>query len=107
MLSFGIALVSSRLASAQQTVLDLDGHAVNPLARDSSKVVGAGISAPDCPVSSRYAPAIQQISKQYADGANFWLVYPDKSDSPQAIRKYLARLRISSAGAAGSRARRW
>jgi hypothetical protein len=43
----------------------------------------------DCPVSSRYAPLIQRISKQYADRATFWLVYPDKSDSPQAIRKYL------------------
>jgi hypothetical protein len=43
----------------------------------------------DCPVSSRYAPVIQQISKEYSDRASFWLVYPDKSDSPQAIRKYL------------------
>ncbi len=90
MLSFGIALVSSRLGSAQQTVLDLDGHAVNPLARDSSKVVVLVFLRLDCPVSSRYAPVVQQISKQYAEGAEFYLVDPDKSDSPQAIRKYLA-----------------
>jgi len=41
----------------------------------------------DCPVSSRYAPAIQEISKRYADRAAFWLVYPDKNDSAEAIRK--------------------
>jgi len=83
-------LVSSCLTSAQQSVLDLDGHAVNPLARDAGKVVVLVFLRLDCPVSSRYAPVVQQISKQYAEGAEFYLVDPDKSDSPQAIRKYLA-----------------
>jgi hypothetical protein len=41
----------------------------------------------DCPVSGRYAPSIQQISKRFADRANFWLIYPDKSDRPEAIQK--------------------
>ena len=83
-------LVSSRLASAQPTALDLDGHAVNPFATDSGKVVVLVFLRLDCPVSSRYAPVVQQISKEHADGADFYLVDPDKSDSPQAIRKYLA-----------------
>ena len=83
-------LVSSRLAGAQQTALDLDGHAVNPLAADSSKVVVLIFLRLDCPVSSRYAPVVQQIAKKYADGGNFYLVDPDKNDSPHAIRKYLA-----------------
>ncbi len=29
------------------------------------------------------------MSKQYADRTSFWLVFPDKTDTPQAIRKYL------------------
>ncbi len=84
-----VLLSFSCLAGAQATVVDLDGRSVNPLAADSGKVVVLVFLRRDCPVSSRYAPVIQQISKQYADRANFWLVYPDKSDSPQAIRKYL------------------
>ncbi len=76
------------LSGAQ--AVDLDGHAVNPLAASSGKVVVLVFVRRDCPVSSRYAPVIQQISKQYAGSANFWLVYPDKTDSPQAIRGYLA-----------------
>ena len=48
----------------------------------------------DCPVSSRYAPVIQKITQQVAEQAaakvKFWLVFPDKLDSPQSIRKYLA-----------------
>jgi thiol-disulfide isomerase/thioredoxin len=78
------------LAGAQQAAVDLDGHAVNPLAANSGKVVVLVFVRRDCPVSSRYAPVIQQISKEYASSASFWLVYPDKSDSPQAIRSYLA-----------------
>ena len=82
-------LACAGLAHGQHPALDLDGHAVNPLAADSSKITVLVFLRRDCPVSSRYAPAIQQISKQYADRASFWLVYPDKTDSPQAIRKYL------------------
>ena len=90
MLAVAIALLlSTRLATAQYTALDLDGHAVNPLA-DSGKVVVLVFLRLDCPVSSRYAPVIQQISKQNADSADFYLVDPDKNDSPPAIRKYLA-----------------
>jgi thiol-disulfide isomerase/thioredoxin len=84
-----VLVLCSALVRGQEHALDLDGHVVNPLAADSSKVVVLVFLRRDCPVSSRYAPVIQQISKQYADRASFWLVYPDKTDSPQAIRKYL------------------
>ncbi|MGA7768196.1 MAG: redoxin domain-containing protein [Candidatus Sulfotelmatobacter sp.] len=84
-----VLVVCSGFARAQQTAMDLDGRTVNPLATDSTKVVVLVFLRRDCPVSSRYAPVIQQISKQYAGRASFWLVYPDKSDSPQEIRKYL------------------
>jgi hypothetical protein len=82
--------IPASLAFAQETALDLDGHAVNPLAEDNGKVVVLVFLRRDCPVSARYAPVIQQISKQYADTASFWLVDPDKSDSPQQIRSYLS-----------------
>jgi thiol-disulfide isomerase/thioredoxin len=84
-----VLLFCTALGRGQQAVLDLDGRTVNPLAADSGKIVVLIFVRRDCPVSSRYAPVIQQISKRYSDRANFWLVYPDKSDSPQAIRKYL------------------
>jgi thiol-disulfide isomerase/thioredoxin len=82
-------LVWTALGRGQQTAVDLDGHVVNPLTADSGKVVVLVFLRRDCPVSSRYAPVIQRISKQYEGSASFWLVYPDKSDTPQAIRKYL------------------
>ena len=73
-----------------QTAIDLDGHPVDPLTADSGKVVVLVFLRRDCPVSGRYAPVIQQISRRYATSANFFLVYPDKSDSSEAIRKSAA-----------------
>jgi thiol-disulfide isomerase/thioredoxin len=83
-------LVSSASARPQEAAVDLDGRSVNPLGQNDGKVVVLIFLRRDCPVSSRYAPVIQQISKQYADTANFFLVYPDKSDTPQEIRSYLS-----------------
>jgi thiol-disulfide isomerase/thioredoxin len=84
-----VLLVACCLAQAQQTGIDLEGRTVNPLTANSGRVVVLVFLRRDCPVSSRYAPVIQRISKQYADRASFWLVFPDKTDSPQAIRSYL------------------
>lgn len=80
------ALALSGLACAQQ-VFNLQGHAEDPFATNSGKVTVLVFLRRDCPVSGRYAPSIQEISKRYADRASFWLVYPDKSDSPVAIQK--------------------
>lgn len=83
-------LLCSAVACAQEQPVDLEGHAVNPLARSSGKVVVLVFLRRDCPVSARYAPSIQQISKRYSDTADFWLVYPDKSDTAEEIRKSVA-----------------
>ena len=83
------ALVVGSGCALAQGGIDLEGHTVNPLTADTGKVVILVFLRRDCPVSSRYAPVIQKISEQYADKASFWLVFPDKSESPQAVRKYL------------------
>lgn len=76
----------SELVTAQ-TAIDLDGHPVSPFAANQGKIVVLVFLRRDCPVSGRYAPTIQQISKQYSDRANFYLVYPDITDTVAAIRK--------------------
>jgi hypothetical protein len=81
-------LISPGIAYGQHSV-DLDGRALNPLQADHSKIVVLVFLRQDCPISSRYAPTIQQISKRYADYASFWLVFPDKTESAGSIHKYL------------------
>ncbi|MGC2552775.1 MAG: redoxin family protein [Candidatus Sulfotelmatobacter sp.] len=86
---FFVCLSCGALAQAQQTAFDLDGKPSNPVAQASGRVVVLVFLRQDCPVSSRYAPVIQQISEHYQRDASFFLVYPDKDESAQTIRKYL------------------
>lgn len=81
-----LLFVSSSLL-AQEGVIDLEGRAANPFTTSSGKAMVLVFLRRDCPVSGRYAPLIQQISRRYAGHVNFWLVYPDKSETAQAIRK--------------------
>ena len=80
-------LLAGTLAWAQQGVVDLDGRAANPLKANSGKITVLVFLRRDCPVSGRYAPVIQQISRQYQGKADFWLVYPGKHESAEEIRK--------------------
>jgi thiol-disulfide isomerase/thioredoxin len=89
LLAFAAASSVCALASAQQTALDLQGNAVNPLAPSAHKVIVLIFLRRDCPVSSRYAPVIQKIGKQYEHDVSFFLVYPDKTDSSADIRQYV------------------
>jgi len=75
--------------ATQQTPLDLDGNAVNPLTSNASQSVVFVFVRGDCPISGRYAPEIQRISREHQKDARFYLVFPDKSETPQDIRKYL------------------
>lgn len=81
-------LCASLFATGQDTALDLDGHSVSPLNAD--KIVVLVFLRRDCPVSARYAPEIQRISKMYADVANFWIIDPDRSDTAPQLRQYLS-----------------
>lgn len=83
------AMVAASSITQGQHYLDLDGHAVNPLQANREKVVVLVFVRRDCPISSRYAPTIQRISKLYAGNASFWLVFPDKNESAETIHKYL------------------
>ncbi len=83
------ASFSGELAGAQQTAFDLQGNSVSPFAVSNGKAVVLIFVRRDCPVSGRYAPIIQSISKRRENEAKFYLVDPDKTDSPQQIRSYL------------------
>jgi hypothetical protein len=69
----------------------LDGTSVNPMQAAQGKPVVLIFVRTDCPVSGRYAPTIEKISAQYSGRIAFWLVYPDKAESPAQIREYMQK----------------
>lgn len=44
----------------------------------------------DCPISNRYAPELQRLYRQYSSKAAFYLVYPDRAETTEGIRKHMA-----------------
>ena len=73
---------------AESTAFDLAGNPVNPIKAAAGKVVVLVFVRTDCPVSNRYAPTIQKLSAAREGKALFWLVYPSKSESAEAIRTH-------------------
>jgi len=87
-----LSVAASFPAFAQNTsksVLDLDGHPVDPFRAAGAKVVVFLFIRTDCPISNRYAPTIQELNSRYGEHAAFFLVYPIASETPQQIRKHL------------------
>jgi thiol-disulfide isomerase/thioredoxin len=74
--------------SAENTAFDLAGKPVDPIRAAGGKVVVLIFVRTDCPISNRYAPTIQKLSAAHVGKALFWLVYPDKTETPENIRTH-------------------
>ena len=87
----GLALAMPLNAAPSIRLRDLDNHLVDPfLAAEGSKAIVFLFTSVDCPISNRYAPVVQKMHATFAaQGAAFWLVYPNPAESPQAIRDHL------------------
>ena len=68
---------------------DLDGKSLDPFAVSSARVVVFLFVRTDCPISNRYAPLLQKLSEKFRDKANFWLVYPDRTETASQIKTHL------------------
>jgi len=75
--------------SAAVSALDLAGNKVDPFQMSDGKPLVLIFVRTDCPISNRYAPTIEALSKKYAGTALMILVYPDKSETAQDIEKHL------------------
>ncbi len=82
-------LVSILPITAGQQAPDLGGSPKDPLKETPGKVVVLIFVRTDCPISNRYAPLLQEMSVKYGGEAAFWLIFPDKNESPGSIRSYL------------------
>ena len=55
---------------------------------DSFKLTVYVFTTTDCPISNRYAPAIQRLAEKFKPEASFVLVYPVPTDSAAMIREH-------------------
>ena len=72
----------------QSFATDLEGKPFDLSRVGRGKIAVLIFVRTDCPISNRYAPTIQQLSAQHRNDATFFLVYPGKKETPDAIRKH-------------------
>ena len=87
----GLSLATVVVSGTSQSNLpeSLAGTTVDPLKLSEGHVVVMLFVRTDCPISNRYAPTIQRLSKKFRGRANFWLVYPDAAESAARVRLHL------------------
>jgi hypothetical protein len=77
------------LATTTTLALDLDGRPVTQLAPAGSRAVVLFFAASDCPVSNRYIPEMQRLTRQFEpSGVRVWFVYPNPSDTARVVRAH-------------------
>src|ERR1700732_4251513 len=68
--------------------VDLDGRPVT-LASPGSRAVVLFFAASDCPISNRYVPEMQRLTRQFEpSGVRVWFVYPTPGDSAKVVRAH-------------------
>lgn len=77
------------MAQVLLAVTDLDGHRVRLFA-DTSKPTLVIFVRTDCPISNRYAPEVRRLYQDYGSRVNMYLIYPDPTETTDAIRKHIA-----------------
>ena len=86
-------IAAAALASAQivSSAIDLAGRPVDPLRDPGVRLSVLVFVQTDCPLSNHYAPEIQRLHARFSQrGAVFWLVYPDATETADAIRRHLS-----------------
>jgi hypothetical protein len=86
-----MAAGSQTLAAPQVRPTDLDNKTLDPFAASpGANAVVFVFTSVDCPISNRYAPEVRKLYDTFSSkGVAFWLVYPNPSESSDAIRAHL------------------
>lgn len=82
------------VAAKSATGLSLTGNKVDPVAAAKGKPVVLIFMRTDCPVSNRYTPTIRSLSQKYQGKAQFYLVYPDASETAKNIEGHLRKYNL-------------
>jgi hypothetical protein len=92
LLSLNVGCSSDEGTRSQPSIqlVDLDDQQLDFWKLSPDRVIVAIFARSDCPISNRFAPEIRRLSETYQPrGVDFYLVYVDPLEEPQAIRRHL------------------
>jgi hypothetical protein len=75
---------------ASTSVFDLDGQPFDLGRQEQGAVTVVVFTRTDCPISNRCAPEVRRLYERYQpQGVQFFLIYVDPREQPDAIRRHL------------------
>ncbi len=84
-----LSVVLSASARVASGPFDLAGKTRDPFAATGHARVFLFVRT-DCPITNRYAPELHRIAAEFVGrGVEFWLVYPDASETASAISEHM------------------
>jgi hypothetical protein len=93
------SLLAVTLAAVSTGTLafDLSGNPITQLAPAEARAIVLFFAASDCPISNRYIPEMQRLTKQYEPaGVRIWFVYPNPGDNANVIRAHNLEFAITA-----------
>jgi cytochrome oxidase Cu insertion factor (SCO1/SenC/PrrC family) len=85
-----VPTAQSSLKTDTLKLVDLDGKSFDLRKSSDGHVHVAVFTRSDCPVSNQFAPEIRGLfEKLHSQGVDFYLIYVDPSEKPEAIREHL------------------
>jgi hypothetical protein len=82
-------LIHALLLGMTALAVGLDGGPITELAPPGARAVVLFFAASDCPVSNRYIPEMQRLTKQFEPlGVRVWFVYPNPGDNANVVRAH-------------------
>ncbi|HEX3599005.1 MAG TPA: redoxin family protein, partial [Lacipirellulaceae bacterium] len=89
----------STIASLAGQLLDLDGQPFDLHQASKGGVHVAVFVRSDCPISNRMAPEVRELCVTFQpQGVDFFLIYVDPHEKPEAIRAHLAEYQYTCPG---------
>lgn len=91
--------VGSSLDTEALKLVDLDGKPFDLRKGGEGKVHVVVFTRTDCPVSNQFAPEVRLMYEMlHSKGADFYLIYVDPKEKPEAIREHLRQYEYPCAG---------
>ena len=93
--AFLMSIMTVAAATAQIATTDVAGQPVQLFGAGGSKPVVLIFLRTDCPISNRYAPEIERLYRAHAQQVAFYVVYPDRQESAEAIQKHVTDYKLT------------
>ena len=94
LISLTSLLIGLTPVAVEKIPADMNGNPIDPFVASKENTIVLVFAGVDCPISNRYVPAINRLSKNYGSkNVSFWIVYPGSYFDKKDVVSHLKAIR--------------